>query len=160
MTGSINLNLRAIASWCACSLLAPPLLAACTDNVAPEVAERGNSRTVTVVASDTACKVSAATAPSGRLSFSVKNEGKQATEFYLLASDGKRIVAEVENVGPGVTRELVATVAPGSYLTACKPGMTGDGIRAPFSVSDSGADLTPTGSDQSLVTEANERYAV
>lgn len=138
MTGS--LNRRAIASWCACSLLAVPLLAACTDNAAPapEVAERGDSRTVTVVASDTACKVSAATAPPGKLSFSVKNEGKQATEFYLLASDGKRIVAEVENVGPGVTRELVATVAPGSYLTACKPGMTGDGIRAPFSVSDPG----------------------
>ncbi|HEX8488949.1 MAG TPA: iron uptake system protein EfeO, partial [Propionibacteriaceae bacterium] len=45
------------------------------------------------------------------------------------------------------------------YFTACKPGMVGDGIRAPFVVSDSGEDLTPKGDDKALVAQANKLYA-
>ena len=37
--------------------------------------------------------------------------------------------------------------------------MVGDGLRAPFAVSDSGADLAPSGDDQQLVEQANENYA-
>jgi iron uptake system component EfeO len=153
---------RAIATWSTCALLTLPLLAACTDNAPAGSAaadDSGDGRTLTVSATDTACNVSAGTAPSGNLNFSVKNEGAQVTEFYLLAEDGLRIVGEVENIGPGLSRDLVVTAAPGSYFTACKPGMVGDGIRAPFSVSDSGADLTPAGDDQALVTKANTLYA-
>ena len=152
---------RAIATWSTCAMLAVPLLAACTDNAsrATDAADAGDGRKVTVSATDTACTVSAASAPSGNLSFSVTNAGTKVTEFYLLAADGMRIVGEVENIGPGLSRDLVLTAAPGRYLTACKPGMVGDGIRAPFTVSDSGADLTPTGSDAALVTKANALYA-
>ena len=81
-------------------------------------------------ATDTACTLSAASAPSGKLSFSVANGGTKVTEFYLLAEDGLRIVGEIENIGPGLSRDLVINAAPGSYYTACKPGMVGDGIRA------------------------------
>ena len=109
-------------------------------------------------ATDTACTLSAADAPSGKVTFSVTNGGAMVTEFYLLATDGLRIVGEVENIGPGLTRDLVLAAAPGSYFTACKPGMVGDGIRAPFAVSDSGADLTPQGDDKALVDEANRNY--
>jgi len=152
---------RAIATWSTCALLALPLLAACTDNAKPatDAADNGDGRAVTVSASDTACTVSAATAPSGNLRFSVTNAGTKVNEFYLLAADGMRIIGEVENIGPGLSRDLVVTAAPGRYLTACKPGAVGDGIRAPFTVSDSGADLTPTGSDQALVSRANTLYA-
>jgi iron uptake system component EfeO len=81
------------------------------------------------------------------------------TEFYLYGEDGKRIVGEVENIGPGITRELVLKVEPGNYITACKPGMTGDGIRAPFSVSDSGEDQQgASGNDVELVEQANQKY--
>ena len=68
------------------------------------------------------------------------------TEFYLLAEDGLRIVGEVENVGPGLSRDLVVIAPEGKYFTACKPGMVGDGIRAGFEVTDSGTvpPLTPT----------------
>jgi len=52
----------------------------------------------------------------------------------------------------------LVTAAPGSYFTACKPGMVGDGIRAAFAVSDSGADLTPQGDGKALVDEANRNY--
>ncbi|MET0694130.1 MAG: iron uptake system protein EfeO [Propionibacteriaceae bacterium] len=154
-------NRRAIATWSTCALLALPLLAACTDNApsGSSAGDTGDGRALTVAASDTACTVSAGTAPSGNLNFSVKNDGTQVTEFYLLASDGLRIVGEVENIGPGLSRDLVVTTAPGEYFTACKPGMVGDGIRSPFSVSDSGADLTPQGDDKELVAAADKLYA-
>src|SRR5215203_3971367 len=49
-------------------------------------------------------------------------------------------------------------VEPGSYITACKPGMIGEGIRAPFSVSDSGEEQQASGNDAELVEEANKKY--
>jgi len=103
--------------------------------------------------------VSAVSAPSGSLTFSVTNAGTKVNEFYLLGADGLRILGEVENIGPGLSRDLVLTAAPGSYFTACKPGMVGAGIRAPFTVSDSGADLTPQGDKKELVDKADKLYA-
>ena len=48
-----------------------------------------------------------------------------------------RCVAEVENIGPGVgAADLVVDVEAGDYITSCKPGMTGDGIRGDFSIVD------------------------
>jgi len=129
---------------------------ACTDN-APATTP-GDARALSVTATDTTCQVSAATAPSGTLSFSVTNSGTTVNEFYVLASDGLRIVAEVENIGPGLTRDLVLSVPPGDYFSACKPGMVGDGIRAAFSVSDSGVPVGPTGDDAALVAAANTAY--
>lgn len=131
-------------------------LSACTDNA------RGNSadtRRLTVASTADACQLNAATAPSGTLTFAVSNKGGQVTEFYVLAADGLRIVAEVENIGPGLTRELVLTAPAGSYFTVCKPGMLGDGIRAPFTVTESGEPVGPTGDDAALVADADRLYA-
>jgi iron uptake system component EfeO len=120
------------------ALLTIPLIAACTDNApgAEESAATRDPRALTVQATDTECKLSAATAPSGNLTFSVTNGGSQVTEFYLLAGDGLRIIGEIENIGPGLSRDLVLRAGPGDYITACKPGMVGEGIRAPFAISD------------------------
>lgn len=104
-------------------------LTACTPN------STKSGTTLTVDSSATACTVSSATAPSGTLTFAVKNSGDTTTEFYLLAADGLRIVGEVENVGPGLSRNLVVQATAGKYFTECKPGMAGDGIgQAPFTV--------------------------
>ncbi|WP_098483078.1 hypothetical protein [Georgenia soli] len=65
---------------------------------------------------------------------SVTNDGTEPTEFYLYEEDGQQVVGEVENIGPGLTRELKVNAVAGMYQTACKPGMVGDGIRAPFTV--------------------------
>ena len=140
-------------------LLALPSLAGCTDNRAAGDDATADPRGLTVNATDSACGLSAAEAPSGKLTFTVTNAGAKVTEFYLLGADGLRIVGEVENIGPGLTRDLVLTAAPGSYFTACKPGMVGDGIRAPFAVSDSGTDVAPSGDDKALVDEANRNYS-
>ena len=138
-----------------------PLLAACTDNAPTTARDAGasaNPRALTVQATDTECKLSAITAPSGNLTFAVTNGGSQVTEFYLLADDGLRIIGEIENIGPGLSRDLVLRAGPGEYFTACKPGMVGDGIRAAFSVTSSEEDSAPSGNDAELVEQANRSY--
>lgn len=140
----------------ACLITAGLLLTGCTDNIDPSQAD--DARTLTVEATDTECNVSAGEAPSGTLTFSVTNNGSKVNEFYLLGDDGLRIISEVENIGPGLTRELVLTAPAGSYFTACKPGMVGEGIRGEFTVTDSGEAVGPTGDDAELVKEADKQY--
>jgi iron uptake system component EfeO len=131
-------------------------LAGCSSNSTTASEHAG---VIAVTSSDDACQVSATEAPSGTVSFAVQNTGSQVTEFYLMAEDGQAIIGEVENVGPGLTRDLVVQVQPGSYLTACKPGMAGDGIRAPFTVTDSGNNASPSGAAADRVTAATTSYA-
>ncbi|GAB3195741.1 peptidase M75 family protein [Geodermatophilus arenarius] len=96
--------------------------------------------TVAVAATDDACDVASSELPAGTHSFAVTNSGDQVTEFYVYA-EGDRVMGEVENIAPGLTRELLVELPAGSYETACKPGMVGDGIRG---------DLTVTGEARSL----------
>jgi iron uptake system component EfeO len=126
--------------------------AACTKN--DTATEAG---ALTVHSTDDACELSSNEAPSGNIVFEVTNDGTQVTEFYVLAEDGIRIVGEVENIGPGITRNLVIQAAPGTYFTACKPGMEGDGIRSEFTVTDSGTPVT-TGDVAALLAIATDQY--
>jgi iron uptake system component EfeO len=126
----------------------------CTDNNATSA-----GGAIPVASTDDKCVVGSTEAPSGNLVFDVKNNGSKVTEFYLLAGDGLRIVGEVENIGPGLTRQLVVTAGPGVYFTACKPGMVGDGIRAAFTVTDSGTPVGPTGEIAELLALATDQYA-
>ncbi|MGN0062999.1 MAG: iron uptake system protein EfeO [Nocardioides sp.] len=139
-------------------LAAVPLLAACTENVDPDT-ESGDARTIDVLSTADACELSATEAPAGTLTFNVTNNGSEVTEFYLLASDGLRIVAEVENIGPQLSRQLVVAAPEGGYLTACKPGMKGDGIRDDFTVTESDEAPTVDADDQALVDAALKNYA-
>lgn len=111
----------------------PLTLAACTDNNAAAAVGP-----IKVSSTSDACTLSTQSTKSGNVTFTIQNDGSQVTEFYLLAEDGLRIIAEVENIGPGLTRNLVVTAPAGKYTTACKPGMQGDGIRAGFEVTESG----------------------
>ena len=143
-------------------VLAVPALAACTENApsgggGDDVA--GASRALTVSSTDSACDLSATEAPAGTLSFDVTNAGTQVTEFYLLGEDGLRIVAEVENVGPQLSRQLVVNAPAGKYVTACKPGMTGEGIRADFTVTESDEEVAVSANDQELIDQAQSNYA-
>jgi iron uptake system component EfeO len=131
----------------------PLTLAACTDNNAVPAAGP-----IKVTSTADACTLSAQTAQSGNITFTIQNDGTQVTEFYLLAQDGLRIIAEVENIGPGLTRNLVATVPAGSYTTACKPGMQGDGIRAGFEVAESGDKPAVDTNIKALSDQGTARY--
>ena len=138
------------------ALVAVPLMAGCVSN-APASGGAGN---ISVESSATECRLSATEAPAGTLTFQVRNTGDEVTEFYLLGEDGVQIVGEVENVGPGVTRELVVQAAPGAYIAACKPGMTGDGIRSSFTVTGTGASTSPSGAAAQQLADAEAAYVV
>ncbi|MBO9625374.1 MAG: EfeM/EfeO family lipoprotein [Microbacterium sp.] len=112
----------------------------------------------TVSSTDTECAVSGATAKSGTLTFDVKNDSGQTTEFYLLAEDGLRIVGEVENIAPAASRTLTVTAQPGTYYTLCKPGMLGDGVgKTAFTVT--GDRVAVTGADAEQKQKAVDLYA-
>ncbi|MDP9937338.1 iron uptake system component EfeO [Paenarthrobacter nicotinovorans] len=134
----------------------PLVLSACTDN-AKTTAKTDGPIQVSSTANE--CKVSTTSASSGNLTFAVKNEGSEVTEFYLLAEDGLRIIGEVENIGPGISRNLVVTAPAGKYTTACKPGMQGDGIRASFEVKESGNKPSVDADLQKLVDTGTQQYA-
>jgi iron uptake system component EfeO len=140
-------------------LVATPFFAACTENAQDGGGGTDDARTVAVTSTDDECQLSAAEVPSGTVTFDVTNDGSQVTEFYLLGEDGLRIVAEVENVGPQLSRQLVVDAPAGTYFTACKPGMKGDGIRADFTVTKSGEEPSVSADDQELVDTALVNYA-
>ena len=109
---------------------------------------------ISVKASDTACAVSRAEAPAGNVEFTITNSGNKINEFYVYA-EGDRIMGEVENVAPGLTRTFHVDLSePGTYQTACKPGMVGDGIRAPFTVT--GASAAAKSGDENLAAAVDE----
>jgi len=139
--------------------LAVPALAACTENArSGGDGDAASPRAVTVSSSDSACELSAVDAPAGTLTFDVTNAGSQVTEFYLLGEDGLRIVGEVENIGPQLTRQLVVNAPEGEYVTACKPGMKGEGIRADFTVTESDDAQQVSADDQQLIDQAQQNY--
>src|SRR6478609_4248341 len=121
----------------ALSIAAALALTGCADKptaTAGSTAAGGAGGPITVNATDTACELSATTAKAGTMTFQVTNSGSKVNEFYLYA-EGDRIVSEVENITPGLSRELkVEITEPGTFTTSCKPGMVGDGIRGTFTV--------------------------
>ena len=109
--------------------------------------------TVAVAASDDACDVDATELSAGTHEFQVTNGGSQVTEFYVYA-EGDRVMGEVENIAPGLTRPLLVELPAGDYETACKPGMIGDGIRSDLTVTGEAEEL---GEDETLA-QAGEDY--
>ena len=138
-------------------VLAVPAVAACTENA--DGGASSDTRALTVTSTNDACDLSAAEAPAGKLTFSVTNGGSQVTEFYLLGEDGLRIVGEVENIGPNLTRQLVVNAPAGDYVTACKPGMAGKGIRSDFTVTPSDELVATTADEDELIATAEQNYA-
>ncbi|SHL03757.1 iron uptake system component EfeO [Pseudonocardia thermophila] len=140
-----------------CAGIAAVALAGCTSTAAPQ-AGTGEDGAITVTASDTACEVSRTEAPAGTITFSVTNTGSKVTEFYLYAT-GDRIMGEVENIGPGITRQLIVEVPDGGdYTTACKPGMVGNGIRGAFTVTGTAQRSTDADAKLAEAVAGYQRY--
>ncbi len=131
-------------------------LAACGGNSDAKTSD--GKGPITVSANDTTCEVATAEAPAGTIEFTVANQGTKINEFYVYA-EGDRIMGEVENIAPGLTRTFHVEIAePGTYQTACKPGMVGKGIRHDFTVT--GASAAPQTNDAEIqaATASYERY--
>jgi len=151
---------RTVIALCGATALVAGLGACGTETTAPSGdGAEGDVRALTVDSSADACTLSAGEAPAGTLTFDVTNSGDQVTEFYLLGEDGLRIVAEVENIGPSITRALTVNAPAGTYVTACKPGMTGEGIRGDFTVTESDEEVDVSADEQGLVETAQANYA-
>ncbi|MGI9125394.1 MAG: cupredoxin domain-containing protein [Mycobacterium sp.] len=133
------MNPRSIAV--ALALLTAVAGSACASKQSPAPAAGGQTVTgtpaaaaVDVAATDTGCALSPATGGAGPVTFLVSNNGSKVTEVYVYA-DGGRVLGEVENIPPGLQRQLQLDLdKPGTYTVACKPGMVGDGIRTDFVV--------------------------
>ncbi|MEH0927513.1 iron uptake system protein EfeO [Micromonospora sp. CPCC 205558] len=138
----------------AAGVLATAGLAACSDADKGDAAASGGP--IVVKASDTACEVASTDLGAGTATFKITNSGAKVTEFYVYA-DGDRVMGEVENIAPGLSRELHVELPAGTYQTACKPGMSGKGIRGALKVSGSAQPLT---ADAALgdATENYQRY--
>ncbi|MFD4676980.1 iron uptake system protein EfeO [Lentzea sp. NPDC058450] len=118
----------------------------------------GTDGPIAVEAADDACRVARTSANTGNVTFEVTNKGTKVTEFYLYA-EGDRILGEVENIGPGLTRRLIVEVSEaGKLQTACKPGMKGNGIRSEFTVSGDGKKSTDTDAKLRDATSSYQHY--
>jgi uncharacterized cupredoxin-like copper-binding protein len=92
---------------------------------------------VSVTSTDTVCTPERTTFDAGKLTFRVVNRGSKPTELYVFGENDE-VISEVENVGPGTSRELTVDLGAGRYELGCKPGQTGDGIRVPITVTGAG----------------------
>ena len=126
----------------------------------PEKTDAGNSANpsapaqITVDASDAACQLSGTEGGTGANTFVITNSGTKVTEFYVYG-EGERVMGEVENISPGLQRKLIVQLGePGTYQTACKPGMIGDGIRGDFKVTGDTVKIDEAGKFK----EASESY--
>ncbi|MBM7413809.1 MULTISPECIES: iron uptake system protein EfeO [Nocardiaceae] len=139
-----------------CAAALPLALTACTEKEAATSAEGGD---IVVDATDSSCDVGTTSAQTGSSTFQVTNNGSKVTEFYVYG-EGDRVMGEIENIGPGVSRQLiVALPEPATYQTACKPGMVGDGLRGDFVVT---GDAKESDVDGTLAEAADgyKRYVV
>jgi iron uptake system component EfeO len=126
------------------------LTAACGGGSADDAAAAADA--IPVAATDDACEVEAAELEAGTHEFAVTNSGTKITEFYVYA-EGDRVMAEVENIAPGLRRELLVELPAGEYEATCKPGMVGDGIRSALTVTGQAASLSE---DESLARAATD----
>ncbi|MFD5340436.1 iron uptake transporter permease EfeU [Streptomyces hawaiiensis] len=75
----------------------------------------------TVAVSGTDCGRGFTAPEPGRQDFRMHNTGNQTSEVYLIDPSSDAVYGEIEGLAPGTTRDLVATVAGGTYAWRCVP---------------------------------------
>ncbi|MFG2958237.1 iron uptake transporter permease EfeU [Streptomyces sp. NPDC048291] len=75
----------------------------------------------TVAVSETECGKGFTAPKPGRQTFRMQNTGSKTAEVYLIDPSSNAVYGEVEGLAPGTTRDLVATVAGGTYAWRCVP---------------------------------------
>ena len=145
----------------ATALLGGVALTGCTAKEAqtPQDGDKAAPAAVTVNASDDACELSSTEGTTGANTFVITNNGSKVTEFYVYGA-GERVMGEVENISPGLNRKLIVQLTqPGTYQTACKPGMVGDGIRGEFTVTGEAVQVDTEGKFKEAA-ESYKRYVL
>ncbi|MFI9808402.1 iron uptake transporter permease EfeU [Streptomyces sp. NPDC052301] len=93
----------------------------------------------TVAVSETECGKGFAAPEPGRRTFRMRNTGDKTSEVYLVDPSTGAVYGEIEGLAPGTTRDLVATVAGGTYAWRCVPTGGRAVTSEPVSVSGGGA---------------------
>ncbi|MFJ9705073.1 iron uptake transporter permease EfeU [Streptomyces sp. NPDC101234] len=75
----------------------------------------------TVAVSETECGKGFTAPKAGRQTFQMQNTGSKTSEVYLIDPGTNAVYGEIEGLAPGTTRDLVATVAGGTYAWRCVP---------------------------------------
>ncbi|WEO93725.1 iron uptake transporter permease EfeU [Streptomyces sp. FXJ1.172] len=75
----------------------------------------------TVAVSESECGKGFTAPKPGRQTFQMKNTGGKTSEVYLVDPSTNAVYGEIEGLAPGTTRDLVATVAGGTYAWRCVP---------------------------------------
>jgi iron uptake system component EfeO len=96
-------------------LLALSVVAACTGSGGGGGAAGGEK--VAVAVNDQGCTPSTIEVPTGTIVFAVTNNGSEAGEFEVL--EGGQVLDEVENIVPGVSRDMTIDLEPGTYELIC-----------------------------------------
>jgi iron uptake system component EfeO len=113
---------------------------------------------IAVTGTDTECTPATSTISAGTVELRFDNKGTKVNELYVLRPDGS-VVTEKEDVAPGVAARVTVELPAGSYMLQCKPGMTGDGITAPLTVTEAkGATAVPAASADPRLASAVTAY--
>lgn len=118
----------------------------------------GSAKPIEVKIADDKCELSANTAPSGTIKFSLSNEGPARNEFEVLAKDKLQIMGAMENLAAGDKRDFTVQLEEGTYYTACKKNMVGSlvGLKE-FKVT-KGEGVKISADDKKLHDEAVTKY--
>ncbi|MGW4122556.1 iron uptake transporter permease EfeU [Nocardia sp. NPDC004711] len=113
------------------TLVLVPVLAAGTAIALLPSGGSNTARTVTVTAD--ACAPEWTSAHTGTQTIAVHNTSGKSGEIDLVDADGA-VAGEIENIGPGTTAELTATLNPGSYTIVClmsgRPSLSSPRVQA------------------------------
>jgi iron uptake system component EfeO len=83
----------------------------------PLVALSAEAMPVNVTVTDKGCEPNSLVVTEGKSTFAIKNASRRALEWEIL--DGVMVVEERENIFPGFTQTLSATLSPGEYQMTC-----------------------------------------
>ena len=99
-------------------------LAACQRNEAPATAPaaadapaKQADAAIQVTVTDKGCTPASLSVPSGKRTFKIVNQSQQPLEWEILK--GVMVVEERENIAPGFTQNLTATLEQGEYDITC-----------------------------------------
>jgi iron uptake system component EfeO len=118
---------RPAGSAVALSLAVGLLLSACGSDPKPSGSSGGSSpRTIKVGITDAGCDPQNMTIEGGAVTFEVTNKGTSAVTEYEVLS-GERIIAEKENLTPGLSGSFTLDLDPGVYTLQCPGGSAPQG---------------------------------
>jgi iron uptake system component EfeO len=98
------------------------LAVACSPSASDSLAAsaRAGSTTVTVALTNAGCTPDVDSVPAGMVTFEATNDGGDAVDEVELLQ-GEDVLAETENLAPGLSGSFTVDLEPGSYTLLC-PG--------------------------------------